>query len=256
MSSIRKDLSWHVQESGTGPLPLVCVHGWGCDGSQFASVAEKLAPAFHVYQPDLPGHGQTPLGGFVPSFENYALALAEWVAGKELPSPVLLGHSMGGVLSLMAAARIRARAVINLDGSLPAAARSLAGQAQIRSWRDLPDFRERLAGALREGFFLPHERDAGAEAVIRQMCAAPEAVLRFLPEEAPRLDPAQILSEVRMPVLYIGAENPRFDLDRARTLLPHLHFELIQHTGHFLPLRAPERVANLVRAFVTDPDRR
>jgi pimeloyl-ACP methyl ester carboxylesterase len=252
MSSTPNALSWNLQESGSGAIPLVCVHGWCCDGGHFSDVAEKLASGFRIYRPDLPGHGGTPLGDFSPSFENYAQTLADWIAARAPKSPILLGHSMGGVLALMVAARVQARAVINLDGSLPAAARSLAGQAQIRSWRDLPDFRERLAGALREGFFLPHERDSDAESVIRQMCSAPEAVLRFLPEEAPHLNPAQILSEVRMPVLYIGAENPRFDLDRARVLLPQLRFEPIRHTGHFLPLRAPERVTELVRSFVTE----
>ena len=77
--------------------------------------------------------------------------------------PVLLGHSMGGVLSLLAAAsgRLQPRAVINLDGSLPAAEKTLAGQEMIRSWLDEPTFRNCLAWVIARGvFFWRIERDA------------------------------------------------------------------------------------------------
>ena len=101
---------------------------------------------------------------------------------------------MGGILSLLTAARLRPRAVINLDGGLPATDHALTAHAIIRRWLDETDFRVRLAGTLREAFFLPSERDGRCEEIIRTMCAAPDSVLRFLPEQVGALDPARILS--------------------------------------------------------------
>ena len=59
----------------------------------------------------------------------------------------------------------------------------------------LLDFRVRLAGALREAFFLPSERDGRCEEIIRTMCAAPDSVLRFSAGTGPRIlsDPQEIL---------------------------------------------------------------
>src|ERR1700761_2252561 len=115
----------HFEVSGTGNVPLVCVHGWGCEGGQFIELSQLLEREFRIYRPDLPGHGQTPLGGFVPNFGPYAEALMDFILKQKLERPVLRGHSLGGVLALMAAAsgKWQPRGVINLDGSLPATER-------------------------------------------------------------------------------------------------------------------------------------
>lgn len=240
--------------SGSGAIPLVCIHGWCCESGQFDGLAGELADDFRVYRFDLPGHGRTPLDGFAPGFNAYARVVADFVSSHGLERPILLGHSMGGVLALLAAQQIRPRAIINLDGSMPATPSSLAGLAALRGWLDAPDFRQRLAGVLREGFFLPSERDAQCKKIIHTMCSAPEAVLRFLPEQAGDLEPDRLLEALDMPVLYVGADTPRFDPVRASALLPQLRFEQVQGAGHFLPIYALPRVVALVRAFVT-PER-
>jgi 3-oxoadipate enol-lactonase len=241
---------WHFEVSGQGNAPLVFVHGWCCHSAQFGRLAEALESGFRIYLPDLPGHGNTPLGDFRPGFEAYADGLAAWIRDVGLDCPILIGHSMGGALALMTATRIPVRAVVNLDGSLPAAATTLDAQATLRSWLGLPDFLPRLASAIRAGYFLPQEVDAEAEEVIRGMCSAPEAVLRFLPETIGTLDASRILPDVQIPVMYIGAEHPRFDADQAQALLPQMQLEQICGAGHFLHMRAPELVAELAMDFL------
>jgi pimeloyl-ACP methyl ester carboxylesterase len=152
MSIISTMQSMHCEISGTGAIALICIHGWGCEGGQFAGLARALDPDFRVYRPDLPGHGATPLGSFTPSFDTYAGWIADFIESRGLENPILFGHSMGGMLSLLTAARLGVRAVINLDGPLPATDDALAAHAVIRRWLDEPDFRVRLAGALRVGF--------------------------------------------------------------------------------------------------------
>lgn len=242
----------HFEVSGSGPFPLVCIHGWACDGSQFRELSGRLEGAFRVFRPDLPGHGATPLGGFRPGFERYAEVIAEFVRDQQLDRPVLIGHSMGGVLCLIAAAsgRVRPRAVVNLDGSLPITEGAVVGQRVLRGWLEEPDFRRRLAVWLRDTFFLPAERDARCDAIVRTMCNAPEAVLRFLPEQVDQLQPDRILPQIRVPVLFVGSASPRFDTSRARSLLPRLRLEQFPDVGHFLPVYAPDRVAALVRTFL------
>jgi pimeloyl-ACP methyl ester carboxylesterase len=230
---------------------MICTHGWACDGRQFLELSQLLAKDFRIFRPDLPGHGRTPLKQFAPGFETYANALVEFALQHELESAVLLGHSMGGVLSMIAAAsgQLRPRAVINLDGSFPASEKTLAGQEMIRGWADEPDFRERLANLLREVFFLPGERDERCETILETMCSAPEAVLRFLPEHVAELQPDSVLPKVRAPVLYVGSAAPRFDKERAAALIPDFRFEQIADAGHFLHVYAASEVARKVRGL-------
>lgn len=246
-------LAWHCPILSSGDIPLVFIHGWCCEGGQFAELAASLSRAYRVYCPDLPGHGRTALGTFQPGFANYADALAAWITDRQLDRPILVGHSMGGALALMAATRVPVRAVINLDGSLPAAPSTLQAQARIRQWLDLPDFRQRLAEALRDGFFLPDEQGPQAEEIVHSMISAPEDVLRFLPETIHTLDAARILPRLRMPVLYIGAQNPRFDAAAVKALRPDVPWKQIPNSGHFLHLYAPGKVAELIEAFLNPP---
>jgi len=240
----------YFETSGSGEIPVICIHGWACEGAQFLELSRLLGLQFRVYRLDLPGHGRTPLGDFVPSYENYTDLILDFALAHGLENPVLLGHSMGGVLALMVAAtgRLQPRAVINLDGSLPPSGQTLAGLAMVRSWLDKPDFRERLAVALRRSFFLLHERDARSEAIIKKMCSAPEAVLRFLPEQFDRLNAARILPKVPVPTLYIGAASPHFDANEVA--VAQFRIEHIAGSGHFLHVYAPQQVADSVEEFL------
>lgn len=242
----------HFEASGSGDIPLICTHGWGCNGGQFTALTRLLEREFRSYRLDLPGHGRTPLDGFRPGFERYAGLIVDFALKHKLERPVLLGHSMGGVLSLMAAAsgRLPTRAVINLDGSLPPTDETRAGQQMIRSWLDEPDFRERLGKLLRKAFFLPSERDARCDEILQTMCSAPEAVLRFLPEQMDALDPRQILSRLTGPVLYVGCAASGFDFQRAAAVIPQLRLETIPDAGHFLHTYAANRVAAFLMSFV------
>jgi len=240
------------EASGAGDRSLVCIHGWGCEGGQFAPLAGCFERDFRVYRLDLPGHGRTPLGDFRPGFASYAAAVADFVTGQGLERPVLLGHSMGGVAALMAAAsgKFRPGAVINLDGGLPPAPRTRAGQEVIRAWLAEPDFRQRLAVALREGFFLPGERDTRCAAIVRGMCAAPEAVLRFLPNEMGLLDAGAVLPRIDAPVLFAGSAFPRFD--EASPLLSGVRLRRIAGAGHFLHVYALGATVALIQDFLKE----
>lgn len=234
---------------------MVFIHGWGCDATQFAGLARAFEATHRIFRPDLPGHGRTPLGSFAPGFATYAAAVADFILEQGLDRPVLVGHSMGGVLMLMAAAsgRIRPRALVNLDGGLPPAKSTLTGQALICSWLDLPDFREKLARVLRENFFLPHERDARCEAIIQAMCSAPEPVLRFLPTEVGTLDASAILPRIAAPSLYIAGAKPRFDPEAAARF-PGMQIEQIPGSGHFPHLYAEEETAGKMKTFLAGLD--
>ena len=216
-------------------------------------MSHTLANDFRIFRLDLPGHGRSPLAGLVPDFEGYARLITGFAQSHNLERSVLLGHSMGGILSLMAAGsgQLAPRAVINLDGSLPATDRTLADQKLICGWVREPDFRQRLAKQVRSAFFLPSERNARCEAIIHTMCSAPAVVLRLLPGEVAAVQSSHLLSRVKVPVLYVGSATPRFDAPKALSALPHLKLEQIADTGHFLHIYAADRVAFMIRRFLT-----
>jgi pimeloyl-ACP methyl ester carboxylesterase len=97
------------------------VHGAFCGGWVFDDFAEPFRAAGHqVLTPDLPGHAATSPAGAVAglSMSDYAKAIAGVAAGLDRP-PVLLGHSMGGLVCLMAAGLVPTSGLVLLAPSPP-----------------------------------------------------------------------------------------------------------------------------------------
>lgn len=87
--------------------PLVMVHGAFCGGWCFDTFRKPFEAAGHeTVALDLPGHGPDARGAAVAgkSLGDYARAVMGWIDACPQP-PVLVGHSMGGLVAQLAAAR-------------------------------------------------------------------------------------------------------------------------------------------------------
>jgi pimeloyl-ACP methyl ester carboxylesterase len=97
---------------------VVMTHGAFCAGWAFEAFRAPFeARGWTVLAPDLPGHEP---GGSVAglSMSDYAKAIVTLCASLPEP-PVLLGHSMGGLVCQMAARRVKPRALVLLAPSPP-----------------------------------------------------------------------------------------------------------------------------------------
>ncbi len=89
-------------EGGTGE-PLVYLHGAGgmtADDPLLATLAER----HHVFAPYLPGYGETEDCPTLRDMLDYTLHTWDVVAGLGLSDPILVGHSMGGMIAAEMAA--------------------------------------------------------------------------------------------------------------------------------------------------------
>ncbi len=100
---------------------IVMVHGAFCGGWCFESFRAPFeAAGFEVIAPDLRGHAaDAPSGAVIGvSMSDYAADIARLCEGLDEP-PVLLGHSMGGLVAQLAARRAKIRALVLLAPSPP-----------------------------------------------------------------------------------------------------------------------------------------
>ena len=89
-------------EGGKGE-PLVFLHGAGgmtADDPILAALAER----WHVYAPFLPGYGETEECGELRDMLGFTLHTQDVVEGLGLRDPILVGHSMGGMIAAEMAA--------------------------------------------------------------------------------------------------------------------------------------------------------
>jgi len=102
---------------GQGEPTLVLVHGWCCDRSFWREQVDSLARDYRVVTLDLAGHGDSGHERASWSVDVLAGDVMAVADALDLRRIVLIGHSMGGPVSLAAAAKLpgRAVAVIGVD---------------------------------------------------------------------------------------------------------------------------------------------
>jgi pimeloyl-ACP methyl ester carboxylesterase len=94
----------HVADWGGKGTPLMLVHGLGGSHLNWMTVAPRLARHHRAWAIDLPGYGKSPLEGRRASVEAHRAHLDRAVAELTDEPVVLVGNSMGGLISTMQAA--------------------------------------------------------------------------------------------------------------------------------------------------------
>ncbi|MHB8489990.1 MAG: alpha/beta fold hydrolase [Candidatus Dormibacteria bacterium] len=109
---------------GDGPVMLL-VHGLGGAHLNWMAVAPQLSAHHRVYALDLPGFGRSPLAGRRSTIAANVDLLSRAIARLSRDPIVLVGNSMGGLLSIGAAARHPAlvSALVLVDPAVPAPGR-------------------------------------------------------------------------------------------------------------------------------------
>ncbi|MEP0710757.1 MAG: alpha/beta hydrolase, partial [Algoriphagus sp.] len=91
--------SFHFFEKGKGQ-PIVLLHGFCEIGDMWRNFAEELSTEFRVICPDLPGCGDSPIHSDTIQLEEVAVLLEEWMEENTIQNPIVIGHSLGGYVTL------------------------------------------------------------------------------------------------------------------------------------------------------------
>ncbi len=95
------DLDTTDTPAGLGAHELVLLHGQPGSPADWQQVAGRLPGQLHAVAPDRPGYGssQLPAGGFAAN----ARAVLDGLDSRGITRAVLVGHSYGGGVALLAA---------------------------------------------------------------------------------------------------------------------------------------------------------
>ncbi len=249
---VREGIVLAYEEAGTGAPALVFVHGAACNRRFWGPQVRQFASSHRVITVDLRGHGESdaPLQPY--TMRLFADDLAWTCTQLGVEEPVVIGHSLGGMVALDFASAYpeRAGAIVLVDSLL------LAGGDRAGTVRDLVDG---LRGpdpslALRRYFaslFGPYDDPEVRSWILDQAVLTPPHVTSSLWQESIQTwDDEAALRECGVPLLYIDAGTPNADLARARELCPGLMTGRTIGSGHFSPLVVPEQVNAMLERFL------
>ncbi|MEB2783421.1 alpha/beta fold hydrolase [Algoriphagus persicinus] len=86
-------------EKGQGQ-PVVLIHGFCEIGEMWRGFADALSKDFRVICPNLPGCDKFPIPSDTIQLEEVAVLLEEWIEENDIQDPIVIGHSLGGYVTL------------------------------------------------------------------------------------------------------------------------------------------------------------
>ncbi len=258
-------LRLHYLDHGTAGRPaMLCVHGGAAHAHWFDFVARDFNADYHVRALDLRGHGDSAWSDPPEySYEHFAADLAAVVEKLELRDFVLVGHSMGGMASLVYAATYSGRVgkLVVVDTTMHMDPKRIASMHEVGA-------RQGSSYATREEFVTRYRlRPSGttaAPAIIRHVAAnaarqADDGSWRHKFDrniylQRVSVDGLPYWSRIGIPALLVkGDRSPRitpqiFAAVKARC--PHAELAEVPHSDHHVTLDNPAGFSHAVKAFL------
>ena len=99
-----KGIQIYYQTTGNGK-DLILLHGWKQDVSTWWGVVDLLKTDFKLWLIDLPGFGRSDTPKKPWNVSDYADAVGDFIKKQTIKKPILLGHSLGGNISIKIVAK-------------------------------------------------------------------------------------------------------------------------------------------------------
>src|SRR6516225_2870025 len=242
----------YFDKAGIGNPTFIFIHGGGADTSHLAPQFYFFARRGTAINLDLRGYGKSDKPIEYGTIAQYADDVAHLCRQLKITSPIIIGHSMGGMVAVELAAKhpmLPTAIVLISSGVLfPKAAledeekvlrglRSVTYRTAIQALIDqicLPS--DRFKSHIENTFFaVPQEQwVAHFEAMFAWDKVAPER-----------------LSACKLPILYIEDSGGRYsDLPRFSSLSPQLGIRKAVGSGHFATLEIPDQVNSMIEHFI------
>lgn len=229
---------------GQGEPAIVLIHGWACDWNYWQAQIDALKSRYTVVALNLAGHGASEKNRSDWSIGSYGEDVATVVRQLGNRQIILVGHSMGGAVALEATRRIgdRVIGIIAVD-SLKSIGLPPMRPREIE--RQLAPFRESFIEATRR-YVTATMFEKGADPTLMQkiaydMSLEPPSVGLPSLQSLLAMDFATLLPDIHVPVLAINSDLGPTDETRIRKFLPDFRADVLEHTGHFLMMEAPQR---------------
>jgi pimeloyl-ACP methyl ester carboxylesterase len=249
----RDGLRLCYERDGSGEVELVFLPGWCCDHTFYAPQFDYFKRTHHVTAVALRGCGQSsspPDGYDIPT---QADDIAWFCAELGIEKPVIVGHSLGGMIAIELGARYPSlvRALV-ADDPGPVHPTDVAIQVYTA-------FAEQLAGPngedARRAWVVdgvgPTAGPGLRQKIIDTMCSVPLPVARAVIENVLEWNGVGALIMCEAPLLVLSSEpGGSNDPARLQPLKPTAQFGTTVGAGHFHQLEVPEQVNAMIERFV------
>ena len=232
-------------------MPVILMHGWGCNHSTLKSIEAQLTPGFKVYNVDFPGFGGSNEPSAVWGVEDSTSLIEDFARQEHIESPILLGHSFGGRVGILFASRNKVHKLILVDAAGVKPRRSLRYYYKVYSYKAIKH-------ALL--FFLGKKRGETALNSYRAKVGSSDysnasPMMRAILSKVVNEDLKSVMPKIACPTLLIWGANdtatPLADAKIMEKLIPDAGLVSFDGVGHYSFLENPYQFAAVLKSFLS-----
>ncbi len=222
---------------------LLFIHGAGNDGSVWTNIEKRLSKKYKIYTPNLPGHAGEK--GLCKSIEEYAEWIADYTEKLNLFDVVLIGHSMGGAISIKASKnnRVASLIVVGSGLKLPVSSKILTG---------LKNDLDRTVEMIAKWSFSKKALDSLKIEAMDMMLKNGNIILNDF-EACNNYQGYQDVKEIKIPSLVVvGDSDVMTPINLANEAGKYLgcRIMIIENAGHMVQLENPNALADAIEDFI------
>jgi pimeloyl-ACP methyl ester carboxylesterase len=248
----------HYETYGRG-RPVILLHGWLGSWALWRNTIEELGKEFRTYALDFIGFGESADRGAGFSVDTYVDLVNQFMEKLGIVRAPLIGHSMGGTVSLGVASRYPNKVVkVAVIGS-PIQGSSLNPVLKLSGYKSIADL----------VFTLPFLRDTVIYGLTHLGTRDGKALYRMVKEDAAKTSPesffqsigtlrktdlTELLPQLQMPILGVyGRRDIIVNPKQGKVLLkfaPNSVEAWFENSGHFPMMDEPERFYKTISDFL------
>ena len=241
--------------TGNG-LPVMLVHGFTEDRRIWDHLVSSIGKKYQLLIPDLPGSGDSAFNPNLHTIADFAGVLRAIQLEEKTGPFILIGHSMGGYISLAFADAfpdaLKGLGLFHSSAYEDSAEKKLSRQKSIifiRKQGSAPFVEQSLPG-LFSGYFKERHPEKIQKQIDLYANFNPDSLVQYLEAMMNREDRTRVLKGFGGPVLFImGEEDKAVPLKDSleQSHLPQISYiHILSHTAHMGMLES----SNLCNSFV------
>jgi pimeloyl-ACP methyl ester carboxylesterase len=252
-------VEYEIKGSG---MPVMLVHGFTEDRRIWNPFLAGMEEKYTWILPDLPGSGDSPYNAACTQIRDFSEVMKAVLDQENIREIVLIGHSMGGYISLALAEKypenIRALGLFHSSSYIDTEEKKESRDKNIRFIQKNGSalFAEQAIPGLFSDSFKKEHPEEISKLVDRYANFRIESLVQYLGAMKDRVATTGVLKEIRKPVLFImGEEDKAVPLKDAleQCHLPRISYiHILTHTAHMGMIENTSLCNSIVDRFLEE----
>ncbi len=222
---------------------IVLLHGWGQNIEMMNPIGKRLEKDFYITVIDLPGHGKSEEPKTEYNIYDYYEIVKKLLDKLNIKNPILIGHSFGGRISIVYAAKEKVDKLILLAAPFKKSTKSDTLKVKILKFLKKVPIINKLAPYMKTKI---GSRDYKA--------ASP--IMRQILVNTVNEDLEQYLRDIRVPTLLIWGTNDREasieDAKYAEDIMDNAGLVIYEGCTHYAYLERIDQTIRVLRSFLEE----